>query len=67
MSRVNMLVVWFDTVKGYGFADCDGKEVFLHYSSIIGDGLKTLSQGQKIKAELVEGPKGYSGLNITKE
>jgi CspA family cold shock protein len=52
-------VKWFNDAKGYGFiTHQDGRDVFVHYSSIQGDGFKTLNQGQEVEYEAVEGPKG---------
>ncbi len=52
-------VKWFNDAKGYGFIEHhDGRDVFVHYSSIEGDGFKTLNQGQPVQYTLVEGPKG---------
>ena len=55
-------VKWFNDAKGYGFisrAD-DGKDVFVHYSSITGDGFRTLNQGQTVEYEEQQGPSSYS-------
>lgn len=52
-------VKWFNDAKGYGFITHeDGRDVFVHYSSIEGDGFRTLNQGQEVEYECVEGPKG---------
>jgi cold shock protein len=53
-------VKWFNDAKGYGFItrEEDGKDVFVHYSSIQGDGFRTLNQGQDVVYECTEGPKG---------
>ncbi|MFV2056323.1 MAG: cold-shock protein [Thiohalomonadales bacterium] len=59
-------VKWFNETKGFGFiAPQDGTEdVFVHYSSIAGDGFKTLAEGQAVTFEVVEGPKGLSAANV---
>ena len=59
-------VKWFNETKGFGFiAPQDGTEdVFVHYSSITGDGFKTLAEGQAVTFEVVEGPKGLSAANV---
>ena len=59
-------VKWFNETKGFGFiAPQDGTEdVFVHYSSIAGDGFKTLAEGQDVTFEVVEGPKGLSAANV---
>ena len=53
-------VKWFNDAKGYGFItrEEDGKDVFVHYSSIEGEGFRSLNQGQAVEYELNEGPKG---------
>ncbi len=52
-------VKWFNDAKGYGFiTHSDGRDVFVHYSSIQGDGFRTLNQGQEVLYEAEEGPKG---------
>lgn len=52
-------VKWFNARKGYGFiAAPDGRDVFVHYSSIGGDGYKTLEEGDSVTFEIVEGEKG---------
>ncbi len=61
-------VKWFDAKKGYGFIEMDegGGDIFIHYSSISGDGFKTLDEGQKVQFEVGEGKKGKQALNVTK-
>ena len=52
-------VKWFNEKKGYGFIETeDAGDVFVHYSTIEGDGFKTLIQGQEVQYEAVDGPKG---------
>ena len=64
----NGSVKWFNDAKGYGFIQQDGSErdVFVHYTAIVGDGFKTLSEGQKVEFELIEGPKGPQAANVSK-
>jgi CspA family cold shock protein len=58
-------VKWFNARKGYGFiATPDGNDVFVHYSSISGDGYKTLSEGDPVSFEIVEGEKGLRAENV---
>lgn len=61
-------VKWFDEAKGYGFIvpNEGGKEVFVHYSTIQGNGFKTLKEGDTVSYELTEGPKGPQATNVTK-
>ncbi len=61
-------VKWFNDAKGYGFisrAD-DGKDVFVHYSSITGEGFRTLNQGATVEYEEGNGPKGLFAAKILK-
>jgi CspA family cold shock protein len=51
-------VKWWNDSKGYGFVTCEGRDVFVHYSAISGEGFKTLNEGQSVEIELIEGPKG---------
>jgi len=60
-------VKWFDAKKGYGFINReDGEDVFIHYSSIQGDGYRVLEDGQKVEFEVVQGRKGMEATNLTK-
>ena len=52
-------VKWFNQRKGYGFiSTTDGQDVFVHYSSISGEGFKSLSEGDQVSFEIVNGEKG---------
>lgn len=59
-------VKWFNDSKGFGFIaqDDGGDDVFVHFSSIQGDGFKTLKEGQKVSYELQQGPKGLQAANV---
>lgn len=60
-------VKWFNESKGFGFITKeDGGDVFVHYSEIQGNGFKTLSEGQAVSFEVVDGPKGPKAANVTK-
>jgi CspA family cold shock protein len=60
-------VKWFNDSKGYGFIEPEGggKDVFVHFSQIAGEGFKTLSEGAKVEFETREGSKGPEATNVT--
>jgi len=58
-------VKWFNPRKGYGFiATPDGRDVFVHYSSVAGEGFKTLGEGDAVTFDIVEGEKGPRATNV---
>ncbi len=60
-------VKWFNDAKGFGFIRQDnGPDVFVHYSQIIGDGFRTLEEGQPVEFEIKEGPKGLLAERVTR-
>ena len=60
-------VKWFNDSKGYGFITTDeGKDVFVHFSAIEGDGFKTLAEGQNVSFDVVDGDKGPQASNVHK-
>jgi len=60
-------VKWFNDTKGFGFITGeDGNDVFVHYSSIEGDGFKSLAEGQAVSYEVENGPKGPKAVNVHK-
>ena len=60
-------VKWFNDQKGFGFIEQEGGgDVFVHYSSISGDGFKTLAEGDEVEFELTQGPKGAKAENVTR-
>lgn len=60
-------VKWFNNEKGYGFIGRDeGADVFVHYSAIIGDGFRTLQEGDQVEFEIVQGPKGPQAAKVIK-
>jgi cold shock protein len=65
----NGKVKWFNEAKGFGFIEPDGggRDVFVHYSSIQGEGFKTLSEGQMVSFDVVQGEKGPQAANVTKD
>ena len=59
-------VKWFNDSKGYGFIapEDGGKDLFVHHSSISGDGFKTLAEGAKVEYESRQGDKGPEATNV---
>lgn len=58
-------VKWFNNQKGYGFIECfGGGDIFVHYSAIKSGGFKTLSEGDCVEFEVVDGPKGKQAANV---
>ena len=64
-DTVKGTVKWFNESKGFGFIEQDsGPDVFAHYSSIVGSGFKTLSEGQQVEFNVTKGQKGPQAENI---
>jgi len=59
-------VKWFSDEKGFGFITPDepGKDLFVHFSNISGNGFRTLTEGAQVSYEAEEGPKGPSAVNV---
>jgi cold shock protein len=65
MSNMTGRVKWFDEKKGFGFIEAqDGKDVFVHFRAIKGDGFKTLTDGQEVSFEVEQGQKGPQAVNV---
>jgi CspA family cold shock protein len=61
-------VKWFNEPKGYGFITREGGgDVFAHYSAIAGNGFKSLSEGDTVSFDVVDGDKGPKATNIVKQ
>ena len=58
-------VKWFNDKKGFGFLSReDGDDVFVHHTSIEGEGFKSLREGQEVEFEVQDGPKGPQAVNV---
>jgi len=60
-------VKWFSDDKGFGFITPDepGKDLFVHFSGISGDGFRTLAEGARVSYDAESGPKGPAAVNVT--
>ena len=58
-------VKWFNAEKGYGFIEREGaSDVFVHFSAIVGDGYRTLNEGQRVEFDVAPGRKGEEAQNV---
>ena len=57
-------IKWFNERKGFGFIECEKGDIFVHYSSIVGKGHKTLNEGDFVSFDLVETTKGLQAKNV---
>ncbi|HEY4717456.1 MAG TPA: cold-shock protein [Anaerolineales bacterium] len=65
-ERVTGTVKWFNATKGFGFIKQDeGEDVFVHYSAIVGEGYRTLEEGQRVEFVVVQGQKGPQAQDVT--
>ncbi len=67
MSTKTGTVKWFNESKGFGFITQEdgGKDVFVHFRAIKGEGFKTLAEGQAVSYEVEEGAKGPQAANVS--
>ena len=66
MSTTTGTVKWFNADKGYGFIEQEnGPDVFVHFRSIVGDGYKSLNEGQQVQFEVTQGQKGPQAENVS--
>ena len=64
-ERETGTVKWFNSSKGYGFIQREsGDDVFVHYQSIVGDGYKSLEEGQKVEFTVAQGQKGLQAADV---
>jgi CspA family cold shock protein len=60
-------VKWFNAEKGFGFIEVEGgNDVFVHFSAIVGEGFKTLEEGQQVEFNVVQGNRGPQAENVVK-
>ena len=58
-------VKWFNDQKGFGFIEQDnGTDVFVHHTAILGEGFKTLAEGEEVEFEVTQGPKGAKAEKV---
>ena len=58
-------VKWFNKQKGYGFIEQEnGQDIFVHFHSVIGEGFRTLEEGQDVEFDVVNGPRGDQASNV---
>lgn len=65
-EQVEETVKWFNDEKGFGFIEqSEGKDVFVHYSAIAGDGRRSLVEGQKVMMDVTQSEKGPQAENVS--
>ena len=66
--RTTGTVKWFNDQKGYGFntPEDGGKDCFVHHSAIQGSGFKTLTEGERVEFDIVQGQKGPAAENVAR-
>ncbi len=66
MATTTGTVKWFNSDKGFGFIEQEnGADVFVHFSNIVGNGYKSITEGQKVKFSVVNGDKGLQAEEVT--
>ncbi|HEY6852718.1 MAG TPA: cold-shock protein [Gemmatimonadales bacterium] len=68
MARITGTVKWFNDAKGFGFITPEngGADCFVHHSAIQAEGFKSLSEGQRVEFEVVQGQKGPAAQHVVK-
>lgn len=61
-------VKWFNDKKGFGFilSDGDEQDIFVHHTGILGEGYRSLQEGDRVSFETTDGPKGLKAINVQK-
>ncbi len=60
-------VKWFNDAKGFGFITQEnGPDLFVHHTAIVAEGFRSLTEGETVKFEVVQGPKGLQAANVTR-
>lgn len=58
-------VKWFSKQKGYGFIEQEnGEDIFVHFQSVVGEGFRTLEDGQDVEFDVIQGPRGVQASNV---
>lgn len=64
-EKMTGTVKWFNDAKGFGFIEQEsGPDVFVHFSAIVGDGFRSLAEGQRVEYTVTEGPKGAQAGDV---
>ncbi len=64
-ERITGTVKWFNSEKGFGFIEREGgPDVFVHYSAILSDGYRNLTEGQQVEFTVTRGPKGFQAADV---
>lgn len=66
-ERESGVVKWFNDKKGYGFISREsGEDVFVHYSSIVGEGFRSLAEGERVEFAVKQDQKGQAAVDVRK-